>query len=66
MFSETFARIIFSPLGAFIFWTCKGYRGKFEDEFTKEKSSRNYGMGIFVFIVIGVVIGFLSLKRQPK
>lgn len=54
------ARWIFSPIGAFVCWMFKGFKGKFEREFNEDNSIRNFFVGIFAIGIIVSVFGFLE------
>jgi hypothetical protein len=64
---------IFQVIGAFLVWTFKGYKGKFDDEMTGPYNSSNKSIrniiisGIFLFLVYLIISNVIeNKKKEPE
>lgn len=60
MYHKVVADYFFQPIGAFVCWMFKGFKGNIENEFNVEKKIRNIIVGVFVIAVTAILTGFFK------
>ena len=51
-------------VGAFFFWTFKGFTGSFKELITKEYETRNIIVGYIITLIIAVIIVYLIFIKK--
>lgn len=50
-----------APIGAFVCWLFKGFKGSFDDQFNDKYEGRNKGVGL---LTLGIVISIVGLIKN--
>jgi len=59
MYNNQIANALFCPLGAFVCWMFKGFKGNFDNQTEDKYEERNKWIGIFTLVFVVSVVGVL-------
>lgn len=60
MYNSQIARALFVPIGAFVCWLFKGFKGAYLDQDTDKNEQRNLWIGILAFVIVVATIGIIK------